>query len=247
MFWNLIDPVLAANDGIVTVVIVIFTIIGWIVKIVGNAQEQKKAAEAKKPARRTKTVDDEISVFLDEVEQRPGGQKPAAQKPATQRPAQQRPAEKPKPQQKKPTPARTDRTTPARGQAAASRPQGNQRPVGSSADQQQTKRTTRPGEELARRGSQVSSDLGQQVQQHLQTYMADRIAQQVSSDVSSRISASVTEHLGQPTATATVAATVYHTPTHPIVAVMQNPTTLRQSMMVSMVLAPPIALSRNRK
>lgn len=248
MFPNeLPAPVLAVDaDSVIAAIIAIFSVIGWIMKVVAGSQ-QGQAAPVKgakpKPVNRPKSIDEEISIFLEESG-KPGAE---AKRPAegSERPRGDRkrsPVERDRGSASpRPTPAsqsqrRKGTTSIARdlrqpsGESPAPRPQP-EKPAG---------RHARPGEAIANRSSPVSANLGSQVQQHLQQYMAERISTQVSQDLSPRIAETVAAHLG------TVdpppgAATVARQPAHPLLLAMRNPETVRQGMLIGLILGPPVA------
>lgn len=249
---ELFAPLLAVDaDSVIAAIIAIFSVIGWIIKVVSSSQ-QTPAAPVKganpKPVNRPKSIDDEINIFLEEVG-KPGtdAKRPAE---AGQRARGER-KRGPQERSRGAAPARPVPASPSQRRKATTsigrelrQPEGEPSAPRSPAEKS-AGRMSRPGEAIANRSSPASGNLGNQVQQHLQQYMADRISTQVSNDLSPRIAETVAAHLG------TVdpppgAATVARPPTHPLLIAMRNPESVRQGMLISLILGPPVSRGGQR-
>src|SRR5262245_32610537 len=152
-----LTPLLADVEKILGAVVVIFWIVGWLIKLVAT-QNQKNPPVANRPrppARpRDERLQEEIDIFIQEV---------SPQRTPPRRPAPQ--SARPAPPPARPTPP-TARRKPI---VATPAPPAPPKPP----------RRVRPGEEIATRAAPVTQDLGTGVKQHLTQYMADKVSQEV--------------------------------------------------------------------
>lgn len=230
LFWLLAagtpTPVLAVDlDTIIFLLAGLFGVISWLYKVLtGQANQPQVGNRPRPPVKpRDPQVQREIDIFLEDVAP---GRRPQA---GPARPAEPvRPPVAAPPRKPVPRPARLAKPREAaKAQAApAGRPQAPEKTA-----------RVRPGQEVAQRAAPGSRDLGAGVQQHLQQYMAEKISKEVSQHLPNRVQASVAEHLGS-AAPATPPPTPQVAPAARIAAMMRNPESMRQAMIVSMVLAP---------
>lgn len=219
-------PPLAAFDvdTVIGFVFVVFWVIAWLFKLAtGQAQKGPPVPNRPRPPVRPRDekLQEEIDIFIQEV-----GPKKAVRRPPTSaaRPAMPvRPAptgQKPKPQPEK--------------APASARP---------------APRRVRPGEEIATRHMpDTDQNMGAGVKKHLAQHMAERVTQEAAAYLQPKVEQSVAEHLGRPTTGVTQPA-----PAAPgtgasrpatrsgggFSELFQNPSSLRQAMVVSLILSPP--------
>jgi hypothetical protein len=99
----------------------------------------------------------------------------------------------------------------------------------------EAKGSRRPGGEIANRHIQTS-DLGAGVRTHVTEIQTAKVAQSVQEHMQSRVGQSVSEHLGTFTAAATPQASKQ---VNQIIQTLRNPTTVRQAIIVNLVLERP--------
>jgi hypothetical protein len=206
----------ADADGIITIIAILIGAIGWIVKVISNANQAGPPVgpRGRPPVRpRDERLSQEINVFLEETA-KPGGKRsaPSQARPQQRPPAARsgkRPPQPPKPPEKKPP------------------------------------RRLVPGEEVAQRHLEPKRDLGENVRKHVETHLADNAAKEVSQHMKSRIGESVAEHLGSGGSVGqTAPAAAPLAPAQSLVKQLRNPATIRQAMILNMVLTRPRSLER---
>jgi hypothetical protein len=233
-----IQPVLAKFDigDIFAILMALVGFISWIVTQVNNNNKAKNPAPKpagqpqRPPARRDEKVFEEISVFLEQKEQRPGGQQPRKVKP----PARPQPAAG----RKAPMGKLKSGTTPAKPLSA---------PL---SEPRQTHRT--PGGDIARRKLSGSEKLGSQVRERVSDMQKSRVESKVAKDLRSHIGADVKADLGEFSAAAGSAssdpgtATANATKSQTIADFLRQPGSMRQAIVLSLILTPPPGLRRKR-
>lgn len=220
-------PIVAIEvDTILGFVFVVVWVIAWLFKL-ATGQTQKGPPvpnRPRPPARpRDENLQDEIDIFIQEVGPKKATRRPPAatgRPPATAKPGTAGP--KPQPQ-------------PAKTSAPATRP---------------APRRVRPGEEISsRRMPDTEQSMGAGVKQHLSQHMAERVSKEAAAYLQPKVEQSVTEHLGRST-TAGVAQLTVPAPATAVsrnamhsgggfTELFQNPTSLRQAMVISLILSPP--------
>lgn len=212
-------PLLFADaDAIVTIIAVVIAIVGWIVKVISNANQAGPpvAAKGRPPVRpRDDRLSQEISVFLEESAKPGAGNRPAnvparppQRAPAAAKPAKRRPAtDQPQPPKKKPP------------------------------------RRLVPGEDVASRHLEPKRDLGDTVRKHVQEHLADNVAKEVSQHMKSRIGESVAEHLGTSGGPAPSSAAP-PSKSQSLAQALRNPETIRQGIILNLILTRPRSLER---
>jgi hypothetical protein len=115
----------------------------------------------------------------------------------------------------------------------------NQKPSKKKPQQQprpaEARSARRPGGEIANRHIQTS-DLGAGVRSHVTEIQTQKVAQSVQEHMQSRVGQSVSEHLGAFTAATTPQLTKQ---ANQIVQTLRNPASVRQVMIVNMILERP--------
>lgn len=213
-------PLLFADaDAIVTIIAIVIGIISWIIKVISNAKQAGPpvAQKGRAPVRpRDDRLSQEISIFLEE------SAKPGADSRPSKAPA--RPAQRPPP-------------------AAAK--SAKRRPAAAPPEQPAKKPPRRlvPGEEVASRHLEPKRDLGDTVRKHVQEHLADNVAKEVSQHLKSRIGESVAEHLGT-SGTPAPSSAPPTSKAQSLVQSLRNPETLRQGMIINLILSRPRSLER---
>jgi hypothetical protein len=222
-------PLLAFDENtIVGMVVAVIWVLVWLVKLVtGQNARDTPAAPRPRPAARPRDekLQDEIDVFLEEVggKRKNQGTRPAARPPA---------------------PAKA-----AAGKKPAQRPPANKAapPLA---------RRVRPGQEISTRHIEdPAKKVGDRVQQHLQRHMAERVTRETATHLPHQVDRSVVEHLGATTAAGPSAAAAAQ-PAGPadatavprgakLAELFRNPATVRQAMVVSLILSPPPGRKRS--
>lgn len=222
-------------EAIITVFMLLAGFISWLVKQV-NDQKVKNpvpkpgARPARPAAPRNEKVFEEISVFLEQTDQRPKGQPVRQVKP------------------------------PARSQPAAGRkaPMGKVRsastkskPLVAPLSEPSTPHRT-PGGDIARRKLTGSEQLGSQVRERVANMQKSRVESNVAQDLRSHIAADVRADLGDfsatPSSASSVPGTATATPVKPqaIADFLRQPGSMRQAILLNLILTPPPGLHRKR-
>lgn len=219
-----VAPVVAAADAdaIIAAVIFVITIVSWLVNLLSNKGQKVPpvANRPRPPVRpRDEKLQEEISIFMQES---------AARKPGAARPAP-------------PT-----RPGAAANDAARKRP--------SAPLPRKSARKQRPGAEIASRQAPVTETLGTGVKQHLNQYMADKVAPQVQQRLAPRVEEKLSQDLGVPVTTGT--ASLRPAPAGPALEapraellseLLRNPASVRQAVVLNLVLSPPAARLASRR
>jgi len=281
MWLKLPDPVVARDEvgTILTVLFVLFSIISWVVKLVGQQNEPvAKPPTNPQPAtplrRRRPPADDlaeEIRRFQEE-NRRPGEDRAAPRRPRPQSGPEPTPLEARSAQPKPRTPPKQPASGPgsrSRNTPTEERPQPRRRATDQSRGEGEggvlipaeggpadwlprheivwTSDEPRPrplAEERRRLNTLRPHDLGSGLSAHTRDFMRDRLSGQVNQDLKSSVADSVAEHLGSRSAAPVAHAT--EAETHPLLVSLQNPASLKQALILSLVLAPPPSRTRGR-
>lgn len=221
-------PVLAADFGtLLSIVFVVIAVLSWIsnaLSSTGNSRPANRPADGPRPARparpRDERLQDEIDIFLQEV----GGKRPENAQRTKVEPVEVVEFE--------------DAIEPAPVVAVAE----------SEGDRSARGRRP-PVSTIAERSLVGPEELGNGVKSHVAQSMQDRVGAEVQQHLGHTIDASVSEHLGQFTAQSLastsneiVPGTISGSPiTQPAITMLKNPDGVRQAIMLSEILAPPLA------
>lgn len=220
-------PILADHDAIIAVVVALITVVGWIANLISNKNQKAPPAanRPRPPARpRDERLQQEINIFMQDSG-KPGSRTTTAARPAAAKPRQ-----------------------------VASGPQAKSRPV-VAAPVKKPPRRPRPGEEIANRQAPVTDKLGSGVKQHLSQHMTERVEHDAQQRLGSRVAETVEQDLGP--ATTSGSRSNRPMPAPPPAALpglaagyadlLRNPATLRQAIILNLILAPPVALRRTSR
>jgi hypothetical protein len=227
-----LPPLLAVDlDTIIFLLAGLFGVISWLYKVLtGQANQQPPVGNRQRPPvkPRDPQLQKEIDIFLEDVGQARKPMQPPARPGAARGPMAGG----------GPRPARPAKALPQRGAGKPDVAAGTRRQQ--PAPQESTKaRRVRPGQEVAQRQAPGSHNLGEGMQRHVQQYMAEKISAEVKQHIANRVEQSVAEHLGSAPPIALAGATpALQAPAARIAQLMRNPESMRQAMIVNMVLAP---------
>ena len=207
----------ADHEALIAAIVFVITIVSWLVNLLSN-KGRKVPPVANRPRPPVRPREDKLQEEISIFMQEATGRKPAAARPP-------RPAAKP--------------TEPAR------RP-----PV----PPKKPPRRSKPGAEIESRQAPVTGTLGTGVKQHLNQYMADKVAQQVQQRLAPRLEERLAEDLGAPVTTGAARPLTPAPPVAPTGAsradrladALRNPASLRQAIVLNLVLSPPPARSGAR-
>lgn len=107
----------------------------------------------------------------------------------------------------------------------------------------------RPGEEIAARKAPGSEDLGKQIRTHVAQYLdASRMTTQTQNVTGNSVDRAVRRHLGEPLAAGVAEPAQSPSPNegNAIVALLRNPRSVRNAVVVNEILGPPKGLRRRR-
>jgi len=209
-------PLLLADfDSIIGILFVVFWIVAWVLKLVAShAQKGPPATVRPKPANRggDDRLQEEIDIFIKEVNPKKTSRRPPAAQPPV------------------PVKANRSRKPPLKSATESGVPAA------------ESKRS-KPGQSISQRHIPTGEKLGEGVQQHLQQHMRERVAREAAVFVGDSVDQSVEQHLGQPTAPGLGNLAAAPTPgapkPHRLVESLRNPASLRQGMVLSLILGPP--------
>lgn len=211
-----IAPLLLADlENVIGILFVVFWIVAWVLKLVASqAQKGPPATVRPKPSNRPgeDRLQEEIDIFISEVSPK----KPARRPPAAQPPVPVKSNRARKPPLKQTIEQRTPVAEPPR---------------------------KKPGQTIAQRHIAGGEKLGEGVQQHLQQHMRERVAREANTFLGDAVDQSVSRHLGQATGPGLGGAPPAPSapPQMPVRLVdsLRNPTSLKQAIVVSLILGPP--------
>ncbi len=220
-----IVPVLADNnEAAIAIVVALISIVSWIVNLVSNKNNKVPPAanRPRPPVRpRDERLQQEINIFI--MDAGKSGSK-------TNSPA--RPAA-PKAKQ------------------VASGSAGKSRPTVAAPPKKQPRRS-RPGEDIAKRQAPVTETLGAAVKQHLSQRMTERVEQETQQRLGSRVADTVEQDLGPTTPSGSRSSRPMPAPPPELppgraagfADLLRNPATLKQAIILNLILSPPVALKR---
>jgi len=236
MWCHTVQPILAFGfDDIGTIIAIVIGLIVWLFNVVNQKKQPPPPVRPqRKPAQRPAGADrlsNEIDRFLREV----GGAKQAGGRKPQQEPSDIELVEEVV--SRKPPPPRRNNPQP--------RPP---RRVATTVDDEPPKRRRKPlGSEITQRHISDPNELGSEVREHLSDYMEDsRIDESVESHLGHNISESVAQHLGTTSTKPTSENRPSTDAAQNIVALLQNPAGVRQAILLSEVLSPPLASRQKR-
>lgn len=215
-------PLLAAGEGVVTLIVIALTVASWIVNLVSQYSQAKPQPVVRPRGNRPQDRDNSG-----------GGDQDRSQRG--------------NPQKKRPQPESRPQ-----GQKKPPKPPPQRRPVAPAAtvpsDQEQPRRPL--GGSISGRHLETQS-LGQGVRESVRDHMVDHtLAKTVARDMQPTVGAAVQEHLGAfSTGMAPPApgsAVSGRTTAETVVGLFSNPEMLRQTMLANIVLSKPLALSKRQ-
>lgn len=243
-------PLLAKDEfqTIVAIIVMAFWALSWVIKLVSGQSKNVPpvASRPRAPIRpRDEKLQDEIDIFIQDV----GGAK-EPKRPAPVKPAGARPPVASRPQSPRPA-------APVKAQGAPRAPENSPRRIRPETPRPAVTqplappkaRRERPGEEISTRHMTSSPALGTGVQQHVRQHMAERITREAEVFVKPSVEQSVTQHLGL--------AAVPGAPAQPgsaapvvrdsLAAMLRQPGALRQAMIASVILGPPLGRTPRKR
>ncbi|NOX56425.1 MAG: hypothetical protein GXP27_18665 [Planctomycetes bacterium] len=244
MHWPAGNTVLADVNDLVGVIVMVIAFLGWLLNAL--AQGKREANRRKVPGRprpraqaggaRDPRLDDEIEMFLEQIQGKP--------KPAPQRPV---PPQGPRSRSGRP-PIRPRRPPRQPATPAPPRPSPQQRPA--LTERRALSERVRPGEQIAKRRLTGPEQLGSTIRKHVDEYIGK---QQVSEHVRQHILAAVKEleqeiieDLGPSTGTEPPPAhTSRNIAVASIVHLLSTPAGARQAIVLGEIFGRPKALRRN--
>ncbi len=212
--------VLAAEGGVVFVIVLIISVISWIVNLVQGNKPNGKPGNRPRPANQGQS---ELEKFLQQVV----GNKPEPE------PEKKRPAPAPKPVGVTGRDKKSGKSKPqSQRPAAAQRPAASSRPA--PAD--------RPGARLSQTHL-TPTTVGDGVRSHVSSHLEPRnVDALVKRDVEGAVQRDIGDAVRRDIGVDGTLLTVQRAPVHPLIQALRNPQGIRQAIMMSEILNRPKSL-----
>ena len=259
------EPLLAAVENLVGVIMFIVMVVGWLSKLISGAQEQKRpqvprnrprppAPPMRQPGEEPVPANSPIDRLQQEIEtfrrqSSVAQERLERRREAAERRAQEQARREPKPRGN--SGSRGGKSSGSGGQSNSRKSKPLAKPMPSSQESESSQPRRPMGDDIANR-TFVSSNLGSAVRDSVRDHIANQhLAKEVAQDMRPEVALSVQQHLGtfQPSSSQQTFVDNTNSATAlslQLVAMLKDRQTVAQAMLVNTILSRPLGLKQRR-